>query len=214
MAFNRLDICGEWYNHEVMRYTTLRYGNTNTFFLHGDNGGILVDTDYAGTLPMFFKAIKEHGITVRDIKYVLATHYHPDHMGLISELMELGVGLLLVDTQAGSVHYPDEIFARDPRLHYKPVDESKAVVISASESKSFLNELGIDGEVILTPSHSPDSISVVQKEGVCMVGDLEPYEYLVGYQNNEALKEDWDKVLSYRPKMICYAHMNAKSISS
>jgi len=27
----------------------LRYGNTNTFFLEGSNGGLLIDTDYAGT---------------------------------------------------------------------------------------------------------------------------------------------------------------------
>lgn len=27
------------------------------------------------------------GIKVSDITYVLATHYHPDHIGLVSELM-------------------------------------------------------------------------------------------------------------------------------
>ena len=26
----------------------LRYGNTNTFYIDGNNGGLLVDTDYAG----------------------------------------------------------------------------------------------------------------------------------------------------------------------
>ena len=67
----------------------LRYGNTNTFFLEGSNGGLLIDTDYAGTLSAFFRAIKAAGITVREISYVMATHYHPDHMGLISELMEM-----------------------------------------------------------------------------------------------------------------------------
>ena len=32
----------------------LRYGNTNTYYVPGSDGGILVDTDYAGTLPSFF----------------------------------------------------------------------------------------------------------------------------------------------------------------
>ena len=54
----------------------LRYGNTNTFFLEGSNGGLLIDTDYAGTLSAFFRAIKAAGITVREISYVMATHYH------------------------------------------------------------------------------------------------------------------------------------------
>ena len=30
----------------------LRYRNTNTFFLHGNDANLLIDTDYAGTLSM------------------------------------------------------------------------------------------------------------------------------------------------------------------
>ncbi|MBR5065148.1 MAG: MBL fold metallo-hydrolase, partial [Oscillospiraceae bacterium] len=56
--------------------TELRYGNTKTFYIKGDNGGLLVDTDYAGTLPAFYRSLKQNGITVKDISFVLATHYH------------------------------------------------------------------------------------------------------------------------------------------
>ena len=82
----------------------LKYGNTNTFFIHGISGNLLIDTDYAGTLPAFYRAIKEHNIKISDITYVLATHYHPDHIGLISELMELGVKLLCLLAHISSVH--------------------------------------------------------------------------------------------------------------
>ncbi len=44
--------------------TLLRYGNTNTFFIRGTNGNLLIDTDYAGTLSSFYKDIKEHNIQV------------------------------------------------------------------------------------------------------------------------------------------------------
>ena len=83
----------------------LKYGNTNTFFVHGDNSGLLFDTDYAGTLPAFYKAIKQNSITVKDIEYVLGSHYHPDHIGLISDLMKQGVKLLVVDVQQDFIHY-------------------------------------------------------------------------------------------------------------
>ena len=96
------------------------------FFLEGGSGGLLIDTDYAGTLPAFFRAIKAAGITVRDISYVMATHYHPDHMGLISELMEMGIRLLLIDTQKEYVHFSDHILMREPVLQYKPINESLA----------------------------------------------------------------------------------------
>lgn len=192
--------------------TKIRYGNTNTFLIRGDKGSVLIDTDFAGTLPMFYRMIKTLGIKVSDITYVLATHYHPDHIGLVSELMEQGVKLLLVDTQVESVHYSDEIFAREPHLGYKPIDESEAVTISVEESRSFLKALGIDGEIISTPSHSEDSISVILDDGTCIVGDLEPFEYLAGYEDNEALSADWDTVLGFDPKRICYAHANEKEI--
>ena len=80
--------------------TELKYGNTNTFFVKGTKGGLLVDTDYAGTMSAFYRAIKEHDIKISDISYVLATHYHPDHMGLVSQLMKQGVKLLLIDIKS------------------------------------------------------------------------------------------------------------------
>lgn len=190
--------------------TKLKYGNTNTYLIRGNNGNILFDTDYAGTLPMFFRTIKENEISVSDIDYILASHYHPDHIGLVGELMKLGVKLLLVDSQVGSVHYSDEIFSRTPKLGFKPIDESAATVISVEESREFLSKLGIEGELFQVLSHSEDGICVSLDDGACLVGDLEPYEYMGGYDDNGRLKDDWDKVLSYNPKIVYYAHANEK----
>ena len=185
----------------------LRYGNTNTCFLEG---GLLIDTDYAGTLQGFYRAIKSQEIKVSDIKYVLATHYHPDHMGLFGELMKQGVRLLLIDTQTGCVHFSDAIFAKEKNLHFEPIDETQATVISCDESREFLSGLGISGEIISTPSHSPDSISVILDDGTCIVGDPEPMEYLEAYEENKALKADWDSIMRRSPKRIVYAHANEK----
>lgn len=89
----------------------LKYGNTNTFFIRGMSGNLLVDTDYAGTLPAFYRAIKDCKIKISDITYILATHYHPDHIGLVSELMNQGVKLLVIDIQYSYIHFADSIFA-------------------------------------------------------------------------------------------------------
>lgn len=190
----------------------LKYGNTNTFFIRGTNGGVLIDTDYAGTLSAFYKEIKTHGIKLSDITYVLATHYHPDHIGLVSELMKQGIKLLLVDTQVEYVHFADEIFSRDKRLGYEPINANNAIIIKCNESREFLQSMGIAGEIISTPSHSSDSISFILEEGRCFVGDLEPIEYLGGYEDNDRLKKDWNRVMSYNPKIVYYAHANEKML--
>ena len=190
----------------------LKYGNTNTFFLCGIAGNLLVDTDYAGTLPLFYKEIKRQNISLKDITYVLATHYHPDHIGLVSELMKQGVKLLLVDVQKEYVGFSDEIFAREKHLEVEPIRKEEATVITCEESRKFLQDLGIDGEIISTSSHSEDSVTLILDDGTCFVGDLEPMEYLGAYEENEKLAKDWERILSFQPKRICYAHANEKYI--
>ncbi len=128
-------------------------------------------------------------------------------MGLIPDLMKLGARLLLMDTQRDSVHFSDHIFARDG-LPFEPIDETRATVIRCDESRKFLSGIGIDGEVIATPSHSPDSISLLLDSGDALVGDLTPKEYMDAYEKNDALKADWTRVMSCRPERVCYAHAN------
>ena len=191
--------------------TKLKYGNTNTYFIRGTKGSILLDTDYAGTLQMFYKEIKKNGIALKDITYILATHYHPDHMGLVGELVSMGVKFLVMDTQVPNLHFSDEIFSRDKTLRILPsVPEDKAEVIACKDSRAFLAALGIDGEIVSTPSHSEDSITLVLDSGDCFVGDLEPMEFMDGYEENKALQSDWEKVMSFSPKVIHYGHAPKK----
>ena len=188
---------------------TLKYGNTNTFFV---GEGLLIDTDFAGTLPAFFRTLKSKGIKISDIQYVIATHYHPDHCGLISELMELGIKLVLVDNQMEYIHFSDEIFSRIKGLQYKSIQGEKAHSITFEESRMFLRSFGINGEIFPTRSHSSDGIAISLDSGECFVGDVEPFAYLNGYEENPALKQDWETISSYCPKVIYHAHANEKRL--
>ena len=190
---------------------TLRYGNTYTFLVIGSSGNLLVDTDYAGTMQGFYRALKANGIRLNQISCMMATHYHPDHCGLIGQLQQLGIQLLLVDSQLEDIHYPDYIFAREKR-DYIPVDPAKAVIIAANESRTFLKKFGIEGEIIRTASHSPDSVSLVLDNGCCFVGDLEPREYIGAYSDNALLTEDWKLIMARDPKMIHFAHAPERAV--
>ena len=192
--------------------TKLRYGNTNTFLVRGNGCGLLVDTDYAGTLPQFFRCIKQAEVSIKDIQYLLVTHYHPDHMGIAGELQKLGIKLLIADVQKPFIHFSDSIFGRDKHLSFEPPDEDSAQIITCGESREFLHEIGIEGEMIHTPSHSEDSITVILDDGNCIVGDLEPFEFISGYEDNQKLKDDWKTIMSRHPRRILFAHANEKEI--
>ena len=186
----------------------LRYGNTNTYFVNG----LLIDTDMPGTLPAFYRELKQKGLSIRDVSYVIATHYHPDHIGLISELMKLGIRLILVDLQQDQVHFSDPIFKKDLRLKYQPIREADAIVISCDESRAFLQNIGISGEIIPTESHSPDGIALITDDGFCFAGDLEPMQYIEAYGGDSLLKKDWDRILACHPETACFGHINDQRI--
>ena len=190
---------------------TLKYGNTYTFLVKGTAGSLLVDTDYAGTMQGLYHALKAKAIRLDQISCMMATHYHPDHCGLMGQLQEQGIQLLLMDSQEEAVHYPDHIFARE-RRDYTPVEPAKAVIISVNESRPFLKRLGIEGEILRTASHSADSVALILDDGNCFVGDLEPREYIEAYGDNSLLAEDWGLIMQHHPTMIHYAHAPERAI--
>lgn len=191
-----------------MQLNKLKYGNTNTFHING----LLFDTDMAGMLNPFYKCLKQNGLTTSQIKYVLCSHYHPDHMGLVSELTKLGIKLVVLENQKPHLHFSDTIFAKQFGANYSPIDESKALVISFRESRNFLAELGIQGEVIPTTSHSQDGIALILDDGNCFVGDLEPAQFIDGYENNLALQNDWQEIMKHNPKITHYGHSNSQEL--
>jgi hypothetical protein len=119
---------------------------------------------------------------------------------------------MIVDVQRPFVHASDGIFARDKLLPYRAVEEGTATVISCLESRDILKVLGIDGEILHTPSHSEDSVTLALDDGSCLVGDLEPLAYLAGYDENPALKRDWAQIMNRHPKRILYAHANEQRL--
>lgn len=70
--------------------------------------------------------------------------------------------------------------------------------------------MGIFGQIVHTPSHSGDSVSLVLDDGDYFVDDLEPFEYLEAYKENPQLKGDWERILSFRPRRVLYAHVPEK----
>lgn len=57
-------------------------------------------------------------------------------------------------------------------INDEPINVDGATITKCSESRDFLQSIGVGGEIISTPSHSNDSISLVLDNGTCFVGEL------------------------------------------
>jgi glyoxylase-like metal-dependent hydrolase (beta-lactamase superfamily II) len=190
----------------------LKYGGTNCYVICGSRGRLLFDTDWAGTYFKFCGALKDAGIALNSLSCLLISHYHPDHMGIAQDISYAGVPLLAADVQKKYLHASDYIFAREKSARFHPIMDSGVLTISCEQSRRFLASMGIDGEVVHTPGHSDDSISLVLDDGSAFVGDLCPLFTVPAY-NSETLERSWNELLSRGITKIFYGHSNPQQIS-
>ncbi|MCH5349135.1 MAG: MBL fold metallo-hydrolase [Oscillospiraceae bacterium] len=189
--------------------TEIKYSNTNTYLISGKNGDLLFDTGWAGTFVAFCKALGEKDMKLQNIKYLLISHFHPDHMGIAQEIADTGTVIAVMDVQTGFIHSSDHIFEREKHSDFVPVDDLKIKIIPIQKSRKFLKELGISGEIIHTSGHTDDSISLwLDKEKALLVGDLNPLYELEMHKGTQ-IAESWEKLLKLKPHKIYYGHAEA-----
>ena len=190
----------------------LRYSITNTYLISGRNGSLLWDTGWSETFPLFCKALGEHKLKLQDIRYLLISHFHPDHMGIAQEIANAGVMIAAADVQQGFLHAADAIFEKESQSSFQPIIDDKVKIVPIAESRAFLKELGIRGELLHTPGHSEDSVSLwLDKEKSLFVGDLNPLYELEMHKGTE-IAASWEMLLSLKPKRIYYGHAKAAEL--
>ena len=188
-----------------MKIHELKYSNTNTYLIEGDSGMLLFDTGWAGTFPVFCKAMGELAIPVQEIRYILISHFHPDHMGIAQEIADQGAVILVPELQRPFIHSADGVFEKERRAGYVPVRDDEVRFFPLDEGRSILKEIGIDGQILHTPGHSDDSISLCLDEGAVFVGDLNPLYELELHKGSE-IERSWNRLLGLHPKIVYYGH--------
>lgn len=164
------------------------YRSTNFWVVSAGRSRLLVDLGWPGTMGAMRAALARMDVPLEEIRYGLATHYHMDHAGLGQELKEAGVPLLVIDLQVPAI----PLMARwmKPEDRYREIVPEGNVVISLAESRALLAEIGLAGEILHTPGHSDDSVSLLLDDGACFTGDL-PYPAYLAEGNAEIVEASW-----------------------
>ena len=186
-----------------MNIVNVGYQSTNYYLIDIKGGKFLVDCGWPGTLPQFSAELKRKGVALKDIKYLLVTHFHPDHAGLTQELKSLGIKHLLLDVQVDFISQMTEFF-KTKNYPYVQIQTDDSIRLQLSESRKFLAGIGLTGEIIHTPGHSDDSVTLILDEGFALTGDLHPIFILP--EEDTLSRQSWDKIHQHKIVKIFPAH--------
>jgi endoribonuclease LACTB2 len=186
-----------------MNIVNVGYDSTNYYVLADSGPKLLIDVGWPGTLPKLQNQCKRTGVKLEDLKHFLITHYHPDHAGLAQELKRTGVKLIVVDDQSAAILALREHMK--PQDKYVEIDLKDNVVVSIASSRAFLARLGIQGEIISTPGHSDDSVSLVLDEGAAFTGDL-THLLMLTDEVTDAAHQSWQRIRALGARTIYGGH--------
>ena len=192
-----------------MNIVNVGYGSTNYYVVDGGKGRMLVDVGWPGTLGKLLAEMKRKGVLLEAIDWLLVTHYHPDHAGLVQEVRSKGVKLLVMEGQLEFVPLLKQWMK--PEMNYQDIDVRGVKPVEINASRAFLANIGINGEIVSTPGHSDDSVTLVLDTGDAFTGDLQSVSR-ADESDVEEVTRSWTKLRAMNVKTIHPGHGPSRPI--
>lgn len=211
----------------------INLGITKCYLLEYNNNFLLIDTSYSKKYRLLKRKLAQLKIDLNQIKFVFLTHHHDDHAGFLAELLrETNVTVILHREAISGLQAGKHDLGPKPvnacigfllfffslfRKHTFPsvnISDFKHFIIDDDDSSLLKKITGIDGKILHTPGHTPDSISLVLKSGEAFVGDAAmnflnfcKIRYRPIFVNSiENVLNSWKKILEDSPQIIYPAH--------
>ncbi len=205
--------------------------HANTYLVKAEDGLVLVDTGMPGSEKKILSAIASLGMKPTDVKLVLLTHRHLDHIGsaaavkketsgvLVSHPFEkpyVAGTLVIITPKAWS------LYGRVARRVLAVMSSTKKLfrfskytpvhVDQAADEESALDGIGLDGSIVWTPGHTKGSVSLfLNKPRVAIIGDLlmskrgklvEP----MFMENPTQTRASVQRIVDLHPTILCPGH--------
>ena len=204
----------------------------NTYVFNTKLVYVMVDTGYENSLKSVEKKLNKLGISILDIKYLFLTHAHDDHAGFLNELLTKNQALKVIINEksiktlkkgqnsfnGGCSTFFAWVFCKLMALwgkgehRFPPIEErffNRFIVIN-NQNKTQLESL-LEGEILFTPGHTEDSISLV-KENIVFCGDTamngipSSKRCIIWVENVNELKTSWELLINSKAEIIYPAH--------
>lgn len=167
------------------------YRSTNYWVVSAGRSRLLVDLGWPGMVGALLANLERKGIPVNEVTHGLSTHYHIDHAGAAQDLKQKGMSLIVLEPQIAAL--PQLKRWIKPGDAYTDITTHDNLVIRTEDSRSLLSKLGIAGEIIHTPGHSDDSVTLVLDNGAAFTGDL-TLESMVAQEDPAVVARSWQSL--------------------
>jgi ribonuclease/clavin/mitogillin len=185
---------------------TITIRSTHYYLIDALKGKLMVDAGWAGTLPELKSQLRRYDIDLGQIRYIMITHHHPDHAGLTQEIKQAcGAHLIIHEKQIPFLEDLKSFYAG--KGIYLPIQVDAQDLVLQDLNRGALNAISVQGEIITTPGHSDDSVSLVLDSGMAFIGDLHHPDFVLD-EARPATCQSWKKLLSLKAKTIYPAHGN------
>lgn len=203
-----------------------KYEFTNVYLIPISDGYIMIDNAYEKEYDLFLKYLKEIKISINQIKYILITHHHDDHVGLLNQIVAANpsVQIIMSEETAELLAYGKnnmnngggivnsyiyalfkikQILTPDWNLSFPAYRFRENDIILKEDNADLFPILGINIKSINTPGHTSDSITFIYNNNIAFCGDLASnYLNWAGARYLTLFNEDIDSVYSSWKKLI------------
>lgn len=199
----------------------IEINNTNYYLLKCKEGYLLIDCGWVGKYDEFKNKLSKLNICVDSIKYVLLTHHHHDHAALVQDIRKESNCRLIMHnnginylkegitctkkTKTYNIYLKllDKILSPFIKYSYTPVAITETDIIIHDDYFDICELLGLEGEIVYTPGHSEDSLSLILSTGDAFVGDVAMNTLrMFGQKVRPVEAEDFDEVYKSWEKII------------
>ena len=187
------------------------YRSTNYWVVSAGSSRLLIDLGWPGMFGAMKASLERLDVPLAEIGYGMATHYHIDHAGHAEELKRAGMKLLVLETQAEWI--PRMKQHVKPRDNYLDISLDDNTFLAFDDSRALLAGLGMDGEIVPTPGHSPDSVSLLLDDGFAFTGDL-THPAMIGGEDAETVSASWRMLKERGAKTVYPGHGLPRDISA
>ena len=202
---------------------SIAIGAVNAFFLDDPAGGILIDTGFPDKQAVILEALAGLGKQPSDVRHILLTHAHPDHIGGAAALQKVTgattyahpVDAPLIRAGKGwpkLTPTPGLLNLLIVKFLVRPVMQVELATVDRELNDGDLIPLAGGITAIHTPGHRAGQISFLwpQHGGVLFVADAAMNEFGLGltiaYEDLELGKQSLRKLAALDFQIACFGH--------